>query len=408
LQLHWNWPALVTGILLIKILHVVPTYLPATRYGGPIHSVHGLCKALVQQGHEVHVYTTNVDGPGVSDVPLGRPVDIDGVRVTYFSSSFPRRLYRSPEMGKALDRNLDDFDLLHIHAMFLWPGMAASRAAWKHCIPYLVSPRGMLVPELIARKSRLAKTAWIRLFDRSMVRRASAIHVTSTLEASDLTAVGLDAKRVINIPNGIDVPDWSSDPPIERENFILFLGRLDPKKSVELLIKAVEQVPDAQLIIAGDGEPDYLQTLKSIVERSGMKDRITFLGHLDNAQKWQYYRRAGVFVLPSLSENFANTVLEAMAAGCPVVVTPGVGLADTVARHDCGGVVERDADSIAGAITELLGNAVLRKQLGTNGKALVEREFSWAVLADSYNSAYHSCLQSSNMSATESTRNTCN
>ncbi len=95
----------------MRLLHVVPTYLPAVRYGGPIQSVHGLCAALAARGHDVHVFTTNVDGPGDSAVPLGRPVDMDGVNVWYFPSRWLRRLYWSPPMARALKRDVGTFDL---------------------------------------------------------------------------------------------------------------------------------------------------------------------------------------------------------------------------------------------------------------------------------------------------------
>src|SRR5204863_3607521 len=141
--------------LTVRILHVVPTYLPATRYGGPIVSVHGLARALAARGHHVHVFTTNVDGDGTSDVPLGIPVPMHKVQVHYFASPL-RRLYYSPAMGRAL-RSIGEFDIVHTHSLFLWPTYAAARAARKADVPYVVSPRGMLVPELIARKSALAK-----------------------------------------------------------------------------------------------------------------------------------------------------------------------------------------------------------------------------------------------------------
>ena len=85
----------------MKILHVVPTYYPAVRYGGPIQSVHGLTTALAAQGHNVHVYTTNVDGEGISPVSLDQPARLDGVTVWYFATSAGRRLYRSPAMRHA-------------------------------------------------------------------------------------------------------------------------------------------------------------------------------------------------------------------------------------------------------------------------------------------------------------------
>jgi glycosyltransferase involved in cell wall biosynthesis len=119
----------------MRILHVVPTYLPARRYGGPIVAVHGLCKALVARGHEVDVFTTNVDGEGTLDVPVAAPVPLDGVRVHYFPSTL-RRIYFSPAMGRAFQHG--GYDLIHSHAIYLWPGTAASRAARKQANPHVI------------------------------------------------------------------------------------------------------------------------------------------------------------------------------------------------------------------------------------------------------------------------------
>src|SRR5689334_8622158 len=133
----------------MKILHVVPSYFPAVRYGGPIHSVHGLCKALAARGHEVEVFTTNVDGPVDTDVPLAAPVAMDGVKVWYFPAPALRRLYWSPAMAKALRERISSFDVAHLHSVFLWPTWAAARIARRGNVPYVLAPRGMLVRELI-------------------------------------------------------------------------------------------------------------------------------------------------------------------------------------------------------------------------------------------------------------------
>src|SRR5215510_6541695 len=110
----------------MKILHVVPTYYPAVRYGGPIWSVHGLASALAAQGHNVHVYTTNLDGKDVLPVPLDRPSLLDGVTVWYFATGLGRRLFRSPAMRQALNLNAASFDIIHLHSVFLWPTSAAA------------------------------------------------------------------------------------------------------------------------------------------------------------------------------------------------------------------------------------------------------------------------------------------
>ena len=110
----------------MRILHVIPSYLPAVRYGGPIFAVHGLCRALAARGHHVEVFTTNVDGPNDSAVPIGVPVAVDGVHVRYFPSKRLRRLYWSPPMARALNTDVAGFTVVHLHSVFLWPTWAAA------------------------------------------------------------------------------------------------------------------------------------------------------------------------------------------------------------------------------------------------------------------------------------------
>jgi glycosyltransferase involved in cell wall biosynthesis len=157
----------------MRLLHVVPSYLPATRYGGPIFAVHGLCRALAARGHAVEVFTTSIDGPGNSAVPHGVPVMLDGVAVRYFASSCMRRLYFAPSLAKALRCAMSGADVTHLHSVFLWPTWAAARLARKSHIPYVISPRGMLVKELIASRNMIIKSAWIGLIERSNLERAS-------------------------------------------------------------------------------------------------------------------------------------------------------------------------------------------------------------------------------------------
>src|SRR5262245_18016667 len=120
----------------LKLLHVVASYLPASRYGGTIVSVHGLCRALAARGHDVHVFTTSVDGPGDSPVPHGEPVDVEGVKVWYFQSNSLRRLYYAPALADALRQSVSEFAIVHTHAIYLWPLWTAAREARRAGVPY--------------------------------------------------------------------------------------------------------------------------------------------------------------------------------------------------------------------------------------------------------------------------------
>jgi glycosyltransferase involved in cell wall biosynthesis len=107
---------------------------------------------------------------------------MDGVKVWYFPSRRLRRLYWSPPMARMLASEIGSFDLVHLHSVFLWPTWAAARAARRRGIPYALSPRGMLVKDLLRARSRYAKTAWIALIERANLAHAAGIHVTSPVE----------------------------------------------------------------------------------------------------------------------------------------------------------------------------------------------------------------------------------
>lgn len=381
----------------LRILHVVPSYLPATRYGGPIHSVHGLCKALAQAGHEVSVFTTHVDGSDNSDVPLGRPVDLDGVQVWYFPSRFLRRLYWAPRMKRALREHMTQFDLVHLHSVFLWPTWAAARAARKAGVPYLVAPRGMLVKDLVRRKSRWLKTVWIYLIERRNLEQAAGIHVTAPIEQAAIEKFGFDLSRFHYVPNGIEeidvvALDEARSDLLPDAPYVLFLSRINWKKGLDRLVQAWRLVPDQLLVIAGNDEDSYRAEIERLARAEGVADRIRFIGPVRGTDKWLLYRNAELFVLPSHSENFGIVVLEAMAMGCPVVVTPEVGLAATVAEADCGRVVKGEPDSLAAAINDLLANKDLRRDLGKRGQAMAHSRFLWPRIAGQMERAYRQVL----------------
>jgi glycosyltransferase involved in cell wall biosynthesis len=359
------------------LLHVVPTYLPAVRYGGPIVAVHGLCRALVARGHEVDVFTTNVDGDSISEVPIGQPVMLDGVRVHYFASTM-QRLYMSPDMRRAL-RNTKNFDLVHAHSVFLWPTMAASRAAHRDRVPLVISPRGMLVRGLIEKKSSLVKKSWIALVERRNFARASRIHFTAEREWEDAREIGLPLPDPFVVPNGIDLvprPDVARDPAT-----VVYLGRINWKKGLDRLIDALPS--GARLVVAGNDEENLTPKLR---ELAGNRN-VEFTGPVYDKAKWRLLASAAVFALPSMSENFGNVVVEAMMMETPVVVTPAVGLAPDVVEAGAGIA----SDDFATALAQILENP---RDYGQRGRQLVESKFSWPTVAAQMEEAYRCSIAS--------------
>lgn len=382
----------------MKLLHVIPSYMPAVRYGGPIHSVHGLCKALATRGHEVEVFTTNIDGPADSEVALGVPVDRDGVKVWYFPVPVLRRLYWSPAMGEALQRRVKEFDLVHTHSVFLWPTWAAARTARQRNVPYVLAPRGMLVRELIRRKNSLVKRAWIALVERTNVERASLVHFTSRIEAEDASELGLAMRKSCVVPNGLDMSDAGGEgrysPPqaIGDGPFLLFLGRINWKKGLDRLIAALPEIPDCRLVIAGNDDEGLQPALEAQSAAAGVRGRVAFVGPVHGEAKAALLRHARMLVLPSHSENFGNVVLEAMAAGRPVVVTPGVGAADIVRESGAGAVLQGQPADLAAGIRRLLSSPADLDRMGELGRDFVRHRYSWETVARQMEEAYRQAL----------------
>ena len=370
----------------MQILHVVPSYLPATRYGGPIYSVHGLCRALVQEGHTVDVFTTNVDGEKNSNVPIRERVNINDVNVWYFPCPILRRLYYSPDMQHELRNRIKEYDLVHLHSVFLWPTYIAARTASRENIPYLVSPRGMLVKDLFRRKNWFIKTAWLTLIERKTILESSGLHVTSEIEEAEVKKFNIKLPVIFNVPNGIEVPEIdtlgnNSAVSEYMQPYALFVGRINWKKGLDLLIKSWTSVQDIHLLIAGNDEENYQVQLETLADKLKLNDRVHFIGPVDNNAKWKLYTDAEIFILPSLSENFGNVVLEAMCMGCPVIVSPNVGLAPVILKSNSGLVIENEPSYLAHSINKLLDIPVIRKKMGNNGREEVLNNFTWDRIA---------------------------
>jgi glycosyltransferase involved in cell wall biosynthesis len=385
----------------LRLLHVVPTYLPALRYGGPIRSVHALCRSLAAAGHDVHVFTTSVDGDGDSDVPLGRAVDLEGVKVTYFPSRRLRRLYWSPPMKRALVEAVPRFDLVHLHAIYLWPLLAAARVARANGVPYVSSPRGMLVPELIRRKNRLIKMTWLSLVERRNLERAAAIHATSTVEAEHLSTFGWQLPPVRIIPHGVDDPEPVAGKPVSDDiaqaiaagPYALALGRINWEKGLDRLIDALPAVPAARVVIAGDDREGHAAQLSDLARRQGVADRVTILArHVGGADKEALFANAQFFAMTSLSENFGLASFEAMRRGLPVLVTREVGMSEIVRDAGAGVVVDGASAAIATGLKTLLADGTERRRMGEAGRERVLAHYGWAAVAGQMEALYRSIV----------------
>jgi glycosyltransferase involved in cell wall biosynthesis len=381
----------------MRVLQVTPTYIPAHRYGGPIYSVHALCRNLAAAGHDVHVLTTSVDGPNDSDVPYDRPVVLDRVLIHYCRSKLLRRLYWSSRLYAQCSAMIGGFDVVHLHSVFLFPTWAGARAAARAGVPYVLSPRGMLVGDLIKRRSTAIKCAWIRLIERSNLAQAARIHLTSEEEHSALVDLGLCLAPTVIIPNGVDGPisfspdDVSMD--VRRlvtQGFdILSFGRINWKKGLDHLIKAAAEIQDVRVLIAGPDEDGLAIRLRKLAAECGADDRVLFLPRqVSGPDKEALFTSARLFALPSLSENFGNVIAEAMIRGLPVVISDRVGAADVVEASG-GGIVVRGAEqSFSAALVDMLQSKERLAAMSAAGAKYAREQLTWPRIAGRFEKLY--------------------
>jgi glycosyltransferase involved in cell wall biosynthesis len=324
-----------------------------------------------------------------SPVPIKLPVNLEGVQVQYFASPLLRRLYWAPALGSALGSEMGKFDALHVHSVFLWPTWAAARAARTAGVPYVLSPRGMLVRDLIGRRSWLAKSLWMQMIERSNLEQAAAVHLTSQLEAAELQRFGWRLPRLAVIPNGIDEPPPDGgeiatdiEEIVAEQPLVLFLGRLSWKKGLDRLLRAFASNRAGKLAIVGTDDEGLAPQLVKLARGLQIADRVRILPRtVIGSEKERLFAAARAFVLTSYSENFGNTVLEAMQRRVPVVVTPEVGAAEVVRESGGGLVVAGDPMALGAAICRLTSDVGLARSMGEAGQRHAMAHYSWKSIA---------------------------
>jgi glycosyltransferase involved in cell wall biosynthesis len=257
----------------------------------------------------------------------------------------------------------------------------------------------MLEQALVEARRTALKRLWIAAIEKKNLEHAAAIHVTSQREAEELARFGFALPAVREVANGVDLDPAPVAPPspavaniINAGPFLLFLGRLNWKKGLDRLIAALAQAPSVRVVVAGNDEGGYRRVLESQAAALGVTQRITFAGGVFGSDKTALMTAADALVLPSYSENFGNVVLEAMAAGRPVIVTPEVGLASVVRRSGAGLVTEGTPAALASAMLKMTSGPSLRREMAERGSKAAS-DFSWPAIAAQMEALYHSILE---------------
>jgi glycosyltransferase involved in cell wall biosynthesis len=385
----------------MKILHLIPSLSPVR--GGPSQAVIEMVQAQRQQGLDAVIATTNDHGDETFSAPYGQLIQSGSISALAGPSVpvwiFPRvfsgvaalrEFAVAPSMVPWLWQHAADFDLVHIHAIFNYPttmGMAIARARG---IPYVVRPIGSLCRWSLE-QGKTKKQLYLQSVGRRLLSMSDALHFTAPQERQEAQAAGFHGASFI-LPHGVHIPLPVVDARQRLVNelqipadhrILLFLSRLHPKKGIENLVDALAELAEENftLVIAGSGDADYEAAIHQRIQAAGLGQRVRQVGFVSGEWKTCLLQGADLFVLPSYSENLGIALLEAMAAGLPVVTTPEVAIAPLIERHQTGRVTPAQSPALAAAIHHYLHHPELARRDGQHGQNLVQTEFSWPTQA---------------------------
>ncbi len=308
------------------------------------------------------------------------PIELQNCKTNFISSS----LFGG--MKSEFLQILNDFnpDIVHVNCCWTPQCAYAQRIAQKAGYQVVITPHGMLEPWIVSRHYYTRKLPALLLYQRSAIRNAVALHATAEGEKENLLKLKLN-DNIFIVPNGIEVEKIKMKQSWQRKKNILFLSRVHPKKGIELLLEAVStlshELEGYKINIAGEGEENYIAELKNKAEKLTIDDKIHFLGGVYGDRKWQLYREADLFVLPTYSENFGIVIAEALASGTPVITTKGTPWQELQTRN-CGYWTDINATTITDALRDFLKKNIDEiETFGRNGRKLIEANYSSQAMA---------------------------
>ena len=378
----------------MRVLHAI-SGIDASA-GGTATAVTALARAQKRAGLDVAVFSTYRHTPATDAAAMLRGEGIDVIEVGPCRSLFQSH----PDLKPRLREQILAADVIHIHALWEQVQHDAARLARRSAKPYVITPHGMLDPWSL-RQSQWKKRIYLAWRMRRDLNEASAVHFTAEAERDLARPLGLRSRTIVE-PNIVDLGDFHPLPPrgafrarhpqLAGKPIVLFLGRLHHKKGLELLIPAFARakLDDAFLVIAGPDPDNYAKALRDLAAREGVSDRLLFTGMLRGCDRVEAFVDADLFALPSYQENFGIAVVEALAAGCPVLISDQVNIYREVVAGGVGSAVPTAIDPLTQELSRWMGDASARQSAGSRAPAFVQERYDAEAVARRWVQTYAS------------------
>jgi glycosyltransferase involved in cell wall biosynthesis len=357
--------------------------------GGPARIIYDHTTEVLKQGHQVDILSPMTPGEKSYPVPTGAGL-IECARTTPISNYYREF---SVEMYQYLKANIDRYDVIHMHGIWHFGSLA----------PFLIPNKAVLVITIhglldhwAVEHSKWKKKLVTLLYQKRLLGKADLIQINNTDEEQDVIRyLGYRPKNMVIVPNGMKVSEYTQLPAksifrnkqnlLPQQQIILFMGRLNIKKGLDLLLpaflKVYQKIPDAILILAGPDD-GYQRETEDFIAKHHLQGRVRLVGMLTDSDKKEALADADLFVLPSYSEGFSIAVLEAMTSGLPALVSDRVGFGDYIKRHNAAYLTALNSDSVADGLLKILQDSSYAKQIANNAYNMVVENFDIKVVAN--------------------------
>lgn len=383
----------------MRVLHLINSIDPTS--GGPANVILRLAPLQAARGHKVTIINSDTDQTVANETRVLQDAGITCINAGPAAGPLARSPHHVPAVKNAIAQGVD---IAHLHG--LWQHLVHWGASElrKSGVPYIVRPCGMLDPWSLG-QSRLKKKLMLALKARKDINNAAGLHCTTQTELDLIKPLNLKPAGHV-IPNGIDWAEFENLKPtgafraslgIDADTpLVLFLSRLHHKKGLDLLVPAFAKgAPDnAHLALVGPGEQSYVESIKQQVRELGIESRTHFPGMLRDGARLDAFADADLFALPSYQENFGVVVIEAGAAGTPVLISDQVNIHQDISESGSGRVIQCDEQQTADALKEMLSTPDILTKMGSQARLHAKNTYNWVEIEASIDRLYSQIVPS--------------
>lgn len=386
----------------MRILQIIPYFIPAYSYGGPVKVCFDLSKELVARGHKVTVSTTDtLDGKNRINSYKEKNNGIDIIRFKNISNYLAKNFNCYSPIGfySWAKNNINNYDIVHCHDFFTYQNIITSYFCKKYNIPFIIQPHGTLSPIRQKARFKRVKYFFIKLFNSTLNNSKYIVALTKQERKEILTVDNNSSNKIKIIPNGLNIKEFENIKQVDlhkkysipNENKIIgYIGRIQYIKgldiSLEILSKLKNKINFTYLIIGpNEGEKEKLETL---IKKLKLQKNVIFVGILSGAEKLETIKSCDIFLFTSRSEGLPMTILEIAALGVPQILSANCNVPE-IAQFGAGKVFELSAaNKLPSSIVNIINNTGKLNNMSTNAIALSRQKFNLKIICTRFENIY--------------------